>query len=61
MKKDLNPRKTSGSDLITGRILKEMPRNGADHLIAICNSIIRTGYFPSQWKVAEIIRHSETR
>jgi hypothetical protein len=53
LQKDLNPRKAPGYDLITGRILKEMP--GIVHLTKICNAIIRKGYFPVQWKVAQII------
>jgi hypothetical protein len=52
---DLNPRKAPGYDLITGRILREMPRKGIVHLTYICNSIIRTGYLPAQWKVPQII------
>jgi hypothetical protein len=52
---DLNPRKAPGYDLITGRILKEMPIKGIVHLTTICNSIIRMGYFPVQRKVAQII------
>jgi hypothetical protein len=55
IQKYLNPRKASGYDLITGRILKEMPSKGIVHLTTICNSIIRIGYFPVQWKVAQII------
>jgi hypothetical protein len=39
----LSPRKAPGYDLITGRILKGMPRNGTVHLTCICNSIIRAG------------------
>jgi hypothetical protein len=50
-KKDLNPRQAPGYDLITGRILKEMPRKGTVHVTSICNSIIWTGYFAAQWKV----------
>jgi hypothetical protein len=34
---------------------KEMARKGIVHLTTICNAIIRTGYFPVQWKVAQII------
>jgi hypothetical protein len=54
MQADLNLRKAPGYDLITRRILKEMPRKGIVHLTTICNAIIRTGYFPVQWKVAQI-------
>jgi hypothetical protein len=52
---ELNPRKSPGYDLITGRLLKEMPRKCIVHLTTICNAIIRTGYFPVKWKVAQII------
>jgi hypothetical protein len=52
---DLSPRIDPGYVLITGRILKEMPRKGIVHLIPICHAIIRMGYFPVQWKVAQII------
>jgi hypothetical protein len=50
IQKDLNPSKAPGYDLMTGRISKEMPRKGIVHLTAICNAIIRTGYFQVQWK-----------
>jgi hypothetical protein len=36
-------------------ILKEMSRKGIVYLTTICNAIIRMGYFPSQWKLAQII------
>jgi hypothetical protein len=55
IREDLNPRKAPGYDLITGRILKEMPRKGIAHLTTICNTIIRMGYFPVQWKVAQTV------
>jgi hypothetical protein len=55
MQKDVNPNKASGYDLIIGRILKEMQRKGIVHLTTIWNAVIRTGYFPVQWKVAQII------
>jgi hypothetical protein len=32
-----------------------MPRKGVVHLTAICNAIIRMGYFSVQWKVVQII------
>jgi hypothetical protein len=52
---ELNPRNPPGYDLITDRILKEMSRKCIVHLTTICNAIIRTGYSPVQWKVAQII------
>jgi hypothetical protein len=32
-----------------------MPRDGIGHLTTICNEIIKMGYFPVQWRVAQII------
>jgi hypothetical protein len=55
MQEDLNPRKAHGYDLITGRILKEISRKGIVHLTTICNAIIIKGYFPVQWRFAQII------
>jgi hypothetical protein len=55
IQEDLSPRKAPGYDLITGRILKEMPTKGIVHLTTICNAIIRTGYFPVEWNLAQII------
>jgi hypothetical protein len=49
------PRKAPGYDLITWRLIKEIPRKDIVHLTTICNSIIGTGYFPVQWKVEQII------
>jgi hypothetical protein len=51
----LNPRKSPGHDLITARVLKELPTSALSLLTAIYNAVLRTGHFPSQWKVAVII------
>jgi hypothetical protein len=51
----LRPTKAPGYDLITGRILKELPDIGIKAITYIYNSILRTGYFPAQWKVSQII------
>jgi hypothetical protein len=48
----LNSRKSTGYDLITARILKELPISALRFLTAIYNA---AGHFPSQWKVAVII------
>jgi hypothetical protein len=32
-----------------------MPGKGIGHITAISNAVIRMGYFPIQWKVAQII------
>ena len=48
--KQLCPTKAPGYDLITGRILKELPDIGIRAITQIFNSVLRTGYFPGQWK-----------
>lgn len=53
--KYLNAKKAPGYDLITGRILKELPASGLLYLTQLFNAILRTGLFPPQWKVAQII------
>jgi hypothetical protein len=55
----LNPKKSS-SYLITGKILKELPNIYIyiyiiKYLTQLVNAILLTGYFPAQWKVAQII------
>jgi exonuclease III len=52
---NLNPKKAPGYDLITGKILKELPEMGTRYITQIFNAILRTGYFPDQWKVAQVI------
>jgi hypothetical protein len=39
-----------GYDLITGKVLKELPRKAVVLLTTIHNSILRLGHFPLQWK-----------
>jgi hypothetical protein len=51
----LNPKKSSGYDLITGRILKELPIIGIKYLTQLFNAVLLKGYFPAQWKVEQII------
>lgn len=48
-------KKAPGYDLITGKILKELPEIGFKYLTYIFNAILRTSHFPAQWKVAQII------
>jgi len=42
-------------DLITGEIVKKLPEVGLSAITYIYNSILRTGYFPGQWKVSQIV------
>lgn len=53
--KNLKPKKAPGYDLITGEILKNLSPEGIKMITIIFNAILRLGYFPSQWKVAQII------
>jgi hypothetical protein len=55
VKGDLNAKKAPGNDLITGKVLKELPRKGLVFLTVIFNAILRLECFPSQWKVSQIV------
>jgi hypothetical protein len=50
----LNPKKSPGYDLITGKIIKELPIMGTKYLLQLFNVILLLNYFPNQWKVAQI-------
>lgn len=51
----LSNKKTPGYDLITGEILKELPRKGKLKLLNLINASIRLKYVPMQWKIAEVV------
>jgi hypothetical protein len=51
----LNPKKSSGYDLITDKILKELPIIGVKYLTQLFNAVLPKGYFLAQWKVAQTI------
>jgi hypothetical protein len=53
--KQLRSRKAPGYNLITGRILKELPDVGITAITLIFDSILRTEYFPGQRNVSQII------
>ncbi|PNF20480.1 RNA-directed DNA polymerase from mobile element jockey [Cryptotermes secundus] len=53
--KTLYPKTSPGYDLITGKILQELPPAGIKYITQLINSSILIGYFPDQWKVAQII------
>lgn len=55
IKSEINAKKAPGFDLITGKILKELPDVCLKLITMLFNAIIRLSYFPSQWKVAQII------
>jgi hypothetical protein len=51
----LHPNKSSGYNLITSKIIKELPITGIKYLTQLFNAILLTGYFLAQWKVTQII------
>lgn len=55
IRNDIHPKKAPGYDLITGRVLQEMPEKGFVYLTQLFNSVLRTNFYPPQWKVAQII------
>lgn len=55
IQKDLNAKKAPEYDLITGKILKELPAKALRFLTIIYNAVLRINYYPSQWKVAQTI------
>ena len=52
--KSLKPKKTPGYDLITAKILNELPDEGFYFLTCVFNAVLRLSYVPPQWKVAQI-------
>lgn len=55
IQKDLKVKKALGYDLISSKMLKELPEKALRLLTIIYNTILRLNYFPLQWKVAQII------
>jgi len=51
----LPSKQAPGHDLITGKIVQELPYIGIRAVTQILNSVLRTGYFPGQWKVSHIV------
>lgn len=55
IKNNLNAKKSPGYDLITGKILKELPLKGLLLLTAIFNAALRMEHFPIAWKRALVV------
>jgi len=51
----LNSKKAPGYNLIIGKIIKELSPKGLKAITQIYNAILRLEYFPSQWKIGQII------
>jgi hypothetical protein len=52
---NVNTKKSPGFDLISGRVLKELPNKCIRLITIVFNALIRLSYFPDLWKVAQII------
>ena len=52
---NINPKKAPGFDLITGEVLKNLPRKAIVKLTTLINAAFRLRYVPRLWKVAEVI------
>jgi hypothetical protein len=50
-----NARKAPGYDLITGKVLKELPKKSVTLLTIFYNSMLHLSYYPLLWKFAQII------
>ncbi|GBP00929.1 Probable RNA-directed DNA polymerase from transposon X-element [Eumeta japonica] len=50
-----NTKKSPGYDLITNKILKELPNSGVRLMTEIYNAMTKLQFIPPQWKVAQII------
>jgi len=57
---DLKPRKTLGYDLITNQIIQKLLDIRIKFIIQLCNTILRWGFFSTQWKLAQIIMIQRT-
>ena len=51
----INPKRAPGFDLITGVILKQLPKKATVKLTHLYNAALRLKYVPSYWKAAEVI------
>jgi len=51
----LNVRKEPGYDLISGKVLRELPPAAVVLLTSLFNSMLRLSYYPFLWKFAQII------
>lgn len=53
--KNLKPKKAPGYDLITDRLLKELPDVGIVYLTHLFNATLRLNFYPPQWKMAKVV------
>lgn len=50
----MNPKKAPGYELITGGVLKQLPRKGIVKLTNLINAAFRLRHVPTVWKIAEV-------
>lgn len=43
-------------DVMTGKMLKNLPQEMLSYIAKLCNKIIETGQFPKNLKIAQIIK-----
>jgi hypothetical protein len=55
IKANIAPKKAQGFDLITGEILKQLPKQAIVKLTHLYNAAFRLQYMPSYWKAAEVM------
>jgi len=60
IKTNINPKMSAGFDLITGQILKELPRKSLVKLTNLINASFHLKYVPQLWKVAKGCHDSKT-
>ena len=53
--KKLNIKKSPGTDKISSRMIRELPNTALRLVLFIFNAMLRIGYYPSSWKLSEII------
>ena len=51
----LNVHKAPGYDIISGKVLRELPPAAVALLTTLFNSMLRLSYYPLLWKFAQII------
>ncbi len=54
IQRHMNPKKAPGYELITAKILKELPRKAIVLITYIFNAALRLKYVPQSWKIAQI-------
>ena len=53
--KNLKPNKAPGYDGVTNCMIKQLPLNFVNHLVAIYNSSLELQHFPTCWKKAGVV------